>query len=84
MLKNLRKNLLNVLLFCSPLLVIGCSPTTIPVKVELPLPPELVVPPLPPEGLECVSDETWLLIKERSDLRRARIKMLREIIQSTR
>lgn len=57
---------------------------TIPVVVELQLPPPLEVPRLTETmSLECLSDETYEVLVKRDKLKSIRIETLERIIRTT-
>jgi len=57
---------------------------TIPVTVELPLPPELTLPKNDPSQLQCLSDEAYEKLTIRDKLQTERRMTLRSIIESTK
>lgn len=64
----------------------GCSwftPRVEYIPVELPLPPEITLPTIPAEDLECLPDAAYEALVKRDQLQTERRRMLREIIRST-
>ncbi len=53
------------------------------IPVELPLPPELELPSIPAQALQCVPQDAYDALVLRDRLQTERRKMLREIIRST-
>ena len=51
-------------------------------KPVITLPPDLHVPVVTVEELQCVSDETYTKLKRQAELRKARIETLKNIIKS--
>ena len=61
--------------------IISCD--SIPTNPTLKLPPELIVPTISAQEVECLSDKTFLKIMKRDKLKSARIETLTNIIKST-
>ena len=64
------------------ILINGCA-STIPVVVELPLPPELSLPAIDAQALSCLSDEAYTNLVQRDRLQAERRATLRSIIETT-
>jgi len=75
----MKKSILIILAIIS----VSCGSKIIPVPVELRLPPDLVLPKLEVDSLECVSALTYGTLVTRDKLLKARIKTLNAIIKST-
>ena len=66
-----------------PAVIILSSCATTPVVVELPLPPELVLPKVT-GSLDCIAQEDYDILVKRDKLQAERRKTLRSIIETTR
>ena len=70
-----------IILLIASLFLINCS--HIPTNAVLPLPPELIVPTISVQEVECLSDKTFLKIMKRDKLKSARIETLKAVIRTT-
>ena len=56
---------------------------SIPANPTLKLPPELIVPTISAQEVECLSDKAFLKIMKRDKLKSARIETLKAVIRTT-
>lgn len=70
-----------IMLLIAASFLISCE--SIPTNPTLKLPPELIVPTISAQEVECLSDETFLKIMKRDKLKSARIETLKTVIRTT-
>jgi len=64
-------------------IILSSCATTIPLVVKMPLPPELILPKINGDSLQCLTDNAYSNIVKRDKLQSQRRTTLRQIIMST-
>ena len=64
-------------------IILSSCATTIPLVVKMPLPPELILPKINGDLLQCLTDNAYSNIVKRDKLQSQRRATLRQIIMST-